>query len=117
MKLANLPVSRRMVVAGAAFLAVGMTRPAMAQLTLDQARNQLLVGEQRDGLLGIVQNASGVSALVQRVNSERMAEYRRISDSTGAPLSAVQQRAGAQLIQRAQPGWYVQSASGGWVQN
>ena len=117
MKHANAPMGRRAVVAGLGGLAVMLARPASAQLSLNQARSQGLVGEQRDGLLGIVQNSSGVSALVQRVNSERLAEYRRISDSTGAPLSAVQQRAGEQLIQRAQPGWYVQSASGGWVQN
>ena len=110
------PFRRRLLMAGLGVLAVGATRPAWSQqLSLGQARNERLVGEQRDGLLGIVQNSAGVSALVQRVNGERMAEYRRIAESTGAPLSAVQQRAGAQLIQRAQAsGWPVQAAGGGW---
>ena len=101
--------------AGFGALVVGATRPAWSQLNLSQARSQGLVGEQRDGLLGIVQNSAGVSALVQRVNGERMAEYRRIAENTGVPVSAVQQRAGAQLIQRARSsGWPVQSAGGGW---
>ena len=114
--LAKVPLGRRLLIAtGLGVLAAGATRPAWSQLNLGQARSQGLVGEQRDGLLGVVQNSAGVSALVQRVNGERMAEYRRIAETTGAPLSAVQQRAGAQLIQRAQAsGWPVQSASGGW---
>lgn len=118
MKIEHMPVRRRMVVAGLAGLfAVSMTNTALAQLSLDQARNQGLVGERRNGLLGIIQNSGGVAALVERVNAERLAQYRQIADSTGAPLASVQQRAGAQLIQRARPGWFVESASGGWVQN
>ena len=113
--LSETPVRRRLLMASLGVLAIGATRPAWSQLNLSQARSQGLVGEQRDGLLGIVQNSAGVSALVQQVNNERMAEYRRIAENTGAPLSAVQQRAGAQLIQRARSsGWPVQSASGGW---
>jgi len=117
MKIEQKPVHRRMVLAGlAGAIAVSISGTALAQLSLDQARSQGLVGERRNGLLGIIQNSSGVSSLVDRVNSEMLAEYRRIADTNGVPLSSVQQRAGEQLIQRAQSGWYVESAGGGWVQ-
>ena len=113
-------VSRRGMLAGlagfiGAVCAVG-TSAAWAQLNLNQARNQGLVGERLNGLLGVVQNSAGVSALVERVNAERLSQYREIAASTGAPLAAVQQQAGSRLIGRARSsGWYVESASGGWV--
>lgn len=118
MKIEKTPVNRRTLMYGfmgmAAVLAC-FARPALAQLTLEQARNQRLVGEQRNGLLGVVQNGAGVAALVDQVNSQRMAQYRQAAERTGLPLAAVQQEAGTQLIQRAQAsGWPVQAAGGGW---
>ncbi|MEQ9815003.1 MAG: YdbL family protein [Azospirillaceae bacterium] len=92
------------------------SRRVLAQLNLDQARSQGLVGERLDGLIGVVQNAPGVQALVDSVNAQRMVRYREIASSTNAPLAAVQAQAGQTLIGRAQPGWYVQSSSGSWTQ-
>jgi hypothetical protein len=53
---------------------------------------------------------------VDRVNAARMERYREIAADTDAPLDAVQARAGQQLIQRAQSGWYVESSPGTWQQ-
>jgi|GEM_PF-342539 len=104
------------VLAGLLAVSGTMSRTALAQLNLDQARSQGLVGERLDGLIGVVQSAPGVQALVDSVNAQRMDRYREIASSTNAPLAAVQAQAGQTLIGRAQPGWFVQSASGGWTQ-
>ncbi|MEM7443682.1 MAG: YdbL family protein [Pseudomonadota bacterium] len=119
MKTEQTPLSRRLLIGGLAIFATATvvgSQTASAQLTLDQARNQGLVGERRNGLLGIVQNSGGVAALVDQINAQRLAQYQQVANSNGTSLAAVQQLAGAQLIDRARSGWYVESGSGGWVQ-
>lgn len=112
---------RRILMIGAAGLVVigaaSVTGRAAGQsLGLDDARDQGLVGERVNGLVGVVRQAPGVDALVARVNEARMVRYGEIAEDTNAPLDAVQARAGRQLIERAQSGWYVESSSGEWVQ-
>lgn len=101
---------------GAAMVAVvGLPGPAFA-LSLDEARQQGLVGERRDGYIGVVRSGPGVQDLVDRVNSQRRQEYQRVAQDTNAPLAAVEARAAEQLINRLQSGWYYMNASGQWVQ-
>lgn len=109
------PSRRALLIAGGAAAGLLMLRPGPAlALTLDQARSQGLVGERPDGYVGVVSNAAGVSDLVNRVNAERRAAYQDIARRTGAPMAAVEQRAGAQLIDRASPGWFVMTTGGQW---
>ena len=108
-------LSRRAMIGGS----VGLTGllaagPALA-LTLDEARASGQVGELPNGYVGVVSGGAGVQALVDSVNAQRRAHYRQIAESEDVPMAAVEQRAGAQLIERAQPGHYVMNASGAWV--
>jgi hypothetical protein len=99
--------------AGLGLALAGRPGPAAAQ-SLDQARAQGLVGERRDGYVGVVQSGAGVQDLVNRVNAQRRQEYERIAADTGAPLAAVEARAAEQLINRLSPGMYFMNASGQW---
>ncbi|MEQ8967131.1 MAG: YdbL family protein [Azospirillaceae bacterium] len=113
-------VGRRAVLAGAgallglAAVGLGLPRSARAQ-NLDQARAQGLVGERRDGYVGVVSPGSGVESLVESVNARRRDEYRRIADDTGVPLAVVEQRAAEQLISRLPSGQYYMNANGQWA--
>ncbi len=58
-----------------------------------------------------------VNALIARENQDRAALYREIARANGHPEWEADIRAtfARQWIDRAQPGWYYQNASGAWV--
>lgn len=91
--------------------------PAAFALDLTEAKAQGLVGEQTDGLLGIVTPPGGaeVQALVREVNDGRMESYRDIAAKQGAPVQSVQNLAGKTLIDKTPSGQYVLSPSGQWL--
>lgn len=91
---------------------------ALAQSSLAEAKAQGLVGERPDGLTGIVtgEPSPAIRQLVEQVNEQRLAEYRRVAQETDAPLPAVQARAGRQIIQRLPEGQYFMDAAGRWRQ-
>ncbi len=80
------------------FLALTLfTLPASA-LNLGQAKSQGLVKETASGYLAVVKSSAEVNALVNKVNAGRKAEYKRIAEKRGTPLSAVEQLAGQKLM-------------------
>ncbi|MCO6439738.1 MAG: YdbL family protein [Nitrococcus mobilis] len=90
----------------------------LAQPSLAEAKAQGLVGERPDGLTGVVVGnpSPAIRQLVEQVNEQRLAEYRRVAQETDAPLRAVQARAGRQIIQRLPRGQYFMDAAGRWRQ-
>lgn len=70
--------------------------PASA-LDLAQAKSQGLVKETSTGYLTAVKPSAEVNSLVQKINAGRKAAYQKLANDTGAPLSAVEQRAGEKL--------------------
>ena len=105
----------------AAFLmaaALSVTTPpsATAQaLSLDTAKAQGLVGERRNGYLGVVKNTAGVQALVDRINLKRRQHYMGIARQNGTNLQAVEAIVGQKVLQRAQSGTIVEGDGGSWV--
>jgi uncharacterized protein YdbL (DUF1318 family) len=90
--------------------------PAAWAITLQEAKQQGLVGEQRDGFLGSVSAASAaVSELIAQVNRERRARYEQIARENGIALQQVQTLAAKQALEATQNGHYVQDAGGRWV--
>ena len=85
-------------------------------LSLTEARDQGLVGERPDGLIGVVvQPTAQLTTLVDQVNQARMAEYRKLATARGVPLEAVQAIAGEEQLERASAsGWLVLGPSGQW---
>lgn len=96
---------------------LGALTPTAYAITLDEAREQGLVGERPDGLVGAVSSnvASEVSSMISEINAARLRSYRQLSAKDGAPVEAVQAIAGEKLLAIAkQNGWYFMSANGSW---
>jgi uncharacterized protein YdbL (DUF1318 family) len=88
---------------------------AMAASAVDVAKQQGLVGEQPDGLLGAVGAASpDIALLVNQTNAERIVKYQSIAQKNGTALPQVQALAGKKLIEKAMPGEFIKNASGSW---
>ena len=108
-------LTRRGLIGGGVGLAgLVVATPALA-LTLDEAKAAGRVGEMPNGYIGVVESGPGVQDLVDSVNERRRVRYQEIADKEGAPLAAVEQLAGARLIERAGPGQFVMTSGGGWV--
>jgi len=97
-------------------LVAGFALPAAAQQSLVDAKAAGQVGERADGLVGIVSGSPtpALQSLVDQVNAQRLAEYKKVAEQTKAPLEAVQARAGRQLIDRLGAGEYFTDAAGRW---
>jgi len=97
-------------------LLLGLWLAAMpvAAADLAQAKAAGLVGEQMNGLLGLVDpNApADVKALVNSINAQRQAEYQRIAAKNGVPADEVARLTAQKVIGQAASGHYVQTPSG-----
>ncbi len=87
-------------------------------LDLDQAKSNGLVGEQRDGYLGVVTKGHSEAAqLVQRINHKRKQKYLEIADQQNTALTNIERIAGEKLTARAaQENTPYQTPDGQWAQ-
>lgn len=90
--------------------------PSLAfALSLDQAKQQGLVGERTDGYLGIVAASTpDVVNLVKATNNARRTEYDRIAGQTGQARTVVEQLAAKKAYEMTPRGQFVQDNTGGW---
>lgn len=90
--------------------------PAQA-LDLAQAKANGLVGEQLNGLLGLVKPdaPADVQALVNTINAARLAEYQRIAAKNGVSADEVARLTAQKVIGQAPAGQFVETPSG-WQQ-
>lgn len=89
----------------------------MAQgLDLATAKQEGLIGERPDGLVGAVSDSvdPGLLALIGEINAAREAQYRQIAEEAGAPVAAVKARAGQSLIARTPAGQFIMTPDGQW---
>jgi uncharacterized protein YdbL (DUF1318 family) len=95
---------------------VGGMSHALA-MTLEQAKSAGLIGEQRDGYIGLVQQNAPpeVRELVQEVNRQRRQRYEEIARENDIALSDVAQLAYARAVEATRSGHFVQDANGNWV--
>lgn len=91
--------------------------PLSYAITLQEAKAEGLVGEQRDGYVGLVANNSSaeVRTLVQEVNTQRRQRYQQIAQQNGISLEQVAEVAYERAVEATQAGHYIQNASGSWV--
>ncbi|TAL34879.1 MAG: DUF1318 domain-containing protein [Alphaproteobacteria bacterium] len=89
---------------------------AFAALSVDAAKSEGLVGEQPNGLLGIVTAAPSpdVQTLVSQTNAERLKRYQDIATKNGTQVEQVQAVAGEKLVSTTPAGQYIMTASGTW---
>ena len=101
----------------AVFLFALLVIPSAFAQTLQDAKSQGLIGEQRDGYVGfVVTNVPAeIAALVQQVNTERRQRYQQIAQENGIAIAQVQALAYQQAVDATQAGHYLQNASGAWV--
>ena len=94
-----------------------MFATAAYAVTLQEAKEQGLVGEQRDGYVGlVVSNAPAeVQSLVRQVNEQRRQRYEQIARDNGITMAQVTSLAYEQAVQATQPGHYIQLPNGDWV--
>ncbi len=94
------------------------TQAIASQIDLYQAKQQGIIGERPDGLVGIV-NAPGDTeeqALVSTVNEGRLESYREIAQKRSLAITEVQKLAGKTLISKTPEGQYVMTPDGAWIQ-
>ncbi|WAR44736.1 YdbL family protein [Methylomonas rapida] len=98
----------------AVLLGFWLTAMPVSAADLAQVKAAGLVGEQMNGLLGLVDpNASAdVKALVNSINAQRQAEYQRIAAKNGVPADEVARLTAQKVIGQAAAGHYVQTPSG-----
>lgn len=87
--------------------------PAWA-LSLEEAKAHGLVGETPSGYLDVVQQSPEATAVANDINAQRKQAYQQIAAKNGSPLSAVEQIAGKQAIEKAAPGTMVKLPNGSW---
>ncbi|WP_373287501.1 YdbL family protein [Stakelama pacifica] len=99
-----------------ALIAGTTATPAFAQsMSWQQAKQQGLIGEQPDGYLGIVGNATpDLRKIVSDINIKRKAAYTQQAQANGATVEQFAFTTGCNLIARTDPGEMYQTPSGAW---
>lgn len=96
-------------------MALFIAIPMAFAMSVETAKQQGLVGERADGMLGIVASPTAeLKDMVDQTNAERKEKYKRIAEKRGTSIDAVQAYAGKKLIEKAGAGEYIQNAGGGW---
>jgi uncharacterized protein YdbL (DUF1318 family) len=91
--------------------------PMSLALTLQEAKNEGLVGEQRNGYVGLVMESAPaeVMALARDVNNQRRELYQQIARQNNLTAEQVAALAFEKAVEATPAGQYLQDASGAWV--
>lgn len=89
--------------------------PAAMALTLDEARQQGLVGETLSGYIAAVTQNADAQALVERINQGRQQQYQALALRNNMTAAEVGRIAGQKLVERAAAGQYVRGINGQWL--
>lgn len=86
-------------------------------VTLDEAKQQGLLGERPDGYLGLVKPSSTPETvnLMKDINNKRRDVYRGIAEKNGTAVSAVEALAGKKAIEKTPSGEFIMQPNGTWV--
>ena len=87
-------------------------------ITLQQAKQQGLVGEANNGLIAAIKpnNNSTINHLIISVNNHRKETYQAISQSHSLSLNIIKLRAYHKAIEKTQSGHFYQDSDGAWKQ-
>ncbi len=91
--------------------------PVSFALTLQEAKNDGLIGELQSGYIGLVVESAPaeVVALVRDVNNQRRELYRQIAQQNGITVEQVAALAFTKAVEATPAGQYLQDANGAWV--
>lgn len=83
-------------------------------ISLDDAKDQGLIGENSSGYLGLVVQDAEAKAVVDEVNEKRKAHYLQLAKKNNLSLAQVEALAAAKTIEKTQSGHYIE-VNGNWV--
>jgi len=85
-------------------------------LTLDEAKQAGLVGEDASGYIAAVsaKPSKDVKALVDDINARRRTEYERIAAANGISVEDVEKLAGKKAIEKSPAGDYIRLPGEDW---
>ncbi|GJL94616.1 MAG: hypothetical protein DHS20C05_10210 [Hyphococcus sp.] len=89
-----------------------------ASATIEQAKDNCIVGEQIDGYLGVVTGANASDDLrreVRDINQKRKAVYADLARRNGVSIQVTAQLTGEKLVNQAGRGECVRDTSGRWI--
>ncbi|GAA5134669.1 YdbL family protein [Thalassotalea piscium] len=84
-------------------------------ISLDDAKQQGLVGEMPNGYLGVVVNSAEAQSLVESINKKRKSIYIDLARENKLTMQQVTALAGAKAIEKTQSGHFIKNAAGNWV--
>ena len=103
---------------GMALAGAAMAQTAQAKAKVDAAKAAGTVGEQSDGLLGLVTGAAddATKQAMAEINNGRLAVYREAATRTGVSVDAAGASAFETVIKpKLKPGEFYKPAGSGWV--
>jgi uncharacterized protein YdbL (DUF1318 family) len=105
-------------IAGLALAGAAMAQTAEARAKVDAAKTAGTVGEQADGLLGLVAGDADAATkqAVAEINNGRQAVYREAATKNGVSVEAAGGSAFETVIKpKLKPGEFYKPAGSGWV--
>ncbi len=92
--------------------------PTALAVTLQEAKDQGLIGEQTAGYIGLVVASApaDVRALIQDVNNQRRERYQQIAQQNGISVEQVAGLAYERAVAATQAGHFIQNSGGSWQQ-
>lgn len=81
-------------------------------LSLDDAKDQGLVGENLSGYLTAISVTPEVTALVEEINAKRKQAYQKLANDNNLTLAAVEQMAGQKAVEKSKSGHMVNLGQG-----
>lgn len=84
-------------------------------LSLNEAKQQGLVGEMPNGYLGIVVNSPEAKSLVTSVNEKRKSIYMNLARKNKITIQQVTALAGKKSLAKTKSGHLIKNSAGKWV--
>ena len=91
-------------------------RMASRMSAIEALKTKGVIGENNQGFLEFRSSSKEGQELVTAENADRQTVYEHIANQQGTTVALVGQRRAAQLAERADPGHWLQDASGKWYQ-
>jgi len=113
-KLTHKLMYKLMKKLGLTIVAFTITFSAWA-VSLEQAKQQGLVGEMANGYLGIVVTSPEATSLVAEINKKRKNIYLDIARKNKLTMKQVTALAGEKAIAKTRSGHLIKMTSGGWI--
>lgn len=82
---------------------------------LVELKEQGLLGEKRDGMIGVVKQGGEAASVADAENKDRLAIYQERANAGKVGLPEFLKIMGEQRIQKEPGGRYIQDGSGNWV--